>query len=99
MLRVGTSVLHQHAHEVKPAFSCEDCHHNKVHSGHLLSWDGWNDDCSLCQQLLTPYTECPLFDEAIPSMVFLCRYLSPSYDVVECDRGTPLLRGPPSFLL
>lgn len=57
MLQMGVKGLHLHEHAEKETIYCSDCDKHKVHSGHLLSWDGCSDDCLLCQLITTPFIE------------------------------------------
>ena len=57
MLQMGVKTFHLHHHAEKETISCSDCEQHKVHSGHLLTWDGSSDDCLLCQLISTPFIE------------------------------------------
>lgn len=99
VLQLGVRIAHQHHHELSAQVSCSDCEHNRVHSGHVSSWDGEQDDCLLCQILATPYlqaedvcNECYIVEQPM-------LYADCISAVQKCGCLNLSLRGPPSFLL
>lgn len=99
MMQMGIKTFHQHHRAESARIVCSDCDHHKVHQGHVASWDGTSDNCTLCQLLTTPFTECPAVRLIVPADVHADKYFSSDYIFVNHLRGTHFLRGPPCFLL
>lgn len=96
LLQMGVRVVHQHHHDISLT-ACSDCQHQKVHSGHFVSWDGSQDDCVICQGLATPFLQaddvrCHVFAIEHQQQLF-------SYVVDISDRDCFIVnpRGPPCF--
>lgn len=99
MLQMGVKSLHQHQHAEKESIVCDDCKHHKVHSGHLIDWDGDSDECLLCQLFTDDFTEFNLpeydFFQVSYSQIKICF----DEELTSQDRDLPKLRGPPAFIL
>lgn len=99
MVQMGVRTFHQHHHAEKETVTCNDCSHHKIHDGHILSWDGGNDNCTLCQLLTTPFTECSATEIFLQPLVYLNEYFCSNCAHEDYCISTHYLRGPPSFIL
>lgn len=99
VLQMGVRVAHTHHHQLTEQVECSDCEHNRVHSGHLLSWDGEQDDCILCQILATPFLPADEVQCADCAYVRPLQFFGYTNDVVTCDLLGSYLRGPPYHIL
>lgn len=99
VLQLGVRIAHQHHHDRSAHVVCSDCEHNRVHSGHVSSWDGAQDDCVLCQILATPFVAA----DEVRCIEYACElpllYFSYIPDIQRCSCFVVDLRGPPSFLI
>lgn len=98
VLQMGVRTLHQHHSAGHAEIVCSDCEHHKVHDGHLLSWDGVGDDCPMCQQLTTPFTNSSVRQAEFLLLSRPIVYVSRAFVVGGGCRGAHHLRGPPCFL-
>lgn len=99
ILQLGIKSFHQHHYAENVTITCDDCDHHKVHSGHLLSWNGESNDCVVCHILSTPFTECQPFVLTFQSPTYHCKHYCADYNIINGCRGTNHLRGPPASLL
>lgn len=95
-MQMGIRIVHLHHHAESVLTECSDCQHNRVHSGHIVSWDGTQDDCLICQYLATPFLKA----EGAKCHVYATEHHQPLCSCVSdiSDRSCQCLRprGPPS---
>lgn len=95
-LQMGFKTFHLHHHVQTTEVACSDCDHHRVHSGHLVAWDGDTDNCPLCQMLASPYV--PAQELRMPQAFVQIQSCSTAYlsHVAEVAWCRIIPRGPPS---
>lgn len=95
-LQMGVKSFHVHHHAHAVEFACSDCEHHRVHSGHILAWDGHSDDCPLCQMLVSPYVPAEELRAPLPFVQTHTHGTASVPHVVAATWCTTSPRGPPA---
>lgn len=99
LLQMGIKTFHVHHVHVSAKIECEDCDQHRVHDGHLIDWDGQQEECMLCQLLSVQYVAAETY---IPNTVVDSFCLEPQHMQLAVCLGqwqSFHQRGPPSYLL
>lgn len=99
VMQVGVKTFHLHHEHASVKVECEDCDQHRVHDGHLIDWDGQNDDCVLCQLLSCQYVSSEGFrlDAVVEQF---CHHAQDRQLAVCLERWQSIRqRGPPTYLL
>lgn len=98
MLQVGVKTFHVHHPQVLVKIECDDCNHHKVHDGHLINWDGQNDECMLCQLLSAQYVAAVTIHP--DAVIFQFCQQHPDRELSVCQGQWLQIRqrGPPAYL-
>lgn len=99
MIQVGVKTFHLHHYAESEHVVCSDCEHHRVHSGHILSWDGSSSDCVVCHLFSSPFTEVKtvLFKAITAERLSYC--ICSVTDVVSTLQMHIIPRAPPAYLL
>lgn len=92
---MGVKCFHVHHHAQAVEYACSDCAHHRMHSGHILAWDGHSDNCPLCQMLVSPYVPAQELHTYLPNIQTLSHGIETVIRVESAAWSSKSPRGPP----